>query len=296
MRRTAWSFNKIPWLSYAVIAMLAAADALVTIAFIYPNDFAPVGIIGFSTMIQHVFGISVGYLYILVNAPLLVLAFFVLNRRYSLKNLCYIVFFSAATVIFQQAIRLFDLSWIEYRAATSEAAIIVAMGYGMFMGAVYASAVALGGSTGGTDILAATINRARPAFNTVWILFGINAVVAVMSYFVYGRRTLPVILSVLCSLVTGYVSDRLLKGASSALKFEIITERPEELAGDIMNILERGCTRLPSVGMYSGKQSAVLVCIVNKRQRFEMERIISKYQGSFGYCSPVSSTYGYFNK
>ena len=296
MRRRTWFFNRFSWLSYVIIALLAAADALVTIAFIYPNDFAPVGIIGFSTMIQHVFGISVGYLYIVVNAPLLVLAFFVLNKSYSLKNLCYIAFFSVATVVFQQAIRFFDLSWIEYRAATAEAAMIVAVGYGAFMGAVYSSAVALGGSTGGTDILAAAINHKRPAFNTVWILFGINAGVAVTSYFVYGRRTLPVILSVICSLVAGYVSDRLLKGASSALKFEIVTESPEALAGDIMHTLERGCTRLPSVGMYSGKQSAVLVCIVNKRQRFEMERIISKYVGSFGYCSPVSSTYGYFDR
>lgn len=290
------AFNNRSWISYVIIGVLAIVDALVSIAFIYPNDFAPVGIIGFSTMIQHIFGISVGYLYILVNAPMLVLAFFVLNKSYSLKNLCYIAFFSVATVIFQQIIRLFDLSWIEYTAATSEAAIIVASGYGAFMGVVYASAVALGGSTGGTDILAATVNHVKPSFNTVWILFVINAAVAIMSYFVYGRRTMPVILSVLCSLITGYVSDRLLKGASSALKFEIVTESPEALAGDIMNILERGCTKLPSVGMYSGKQSAVLVCIINKRQRFEMERIISKYRGSFGYCSAVSSTYGYFDK
>lgn len=59
---------------------LAAADAFVSIALIYPNDFAPVGIQGFTAMIQHLFRISVGYIYIFMNAPMLIIAFFVLNN------------------------------------------------------------------------------------------------------------------------------------------------------------------------------------------------------------------------
>jgi len=38
------------------------------------------------------------------------------------------------------------------------------------------------------------------------------------------------------------------------------------------------------------------VCIVGKKQRIEMEKIISKYEGSFGFCSPVKSTYGSFRR
>ena len=286
--------NQRPWLTYLTLAVLAAIDALVSIILIYPNEFAPVGIQGFTTMIQYLMGISVGYVYIFINAPMLIIAFFVLNKSYSFKNFCYIVSFSVMTVVFQQIILLFDLSYLEYHANSTVEMLFASLGYGVTFGLTYPITVWLGASTGGTDILAALINHFKPKFNTVWVLCSINVGVAVMSYFVYGKILLPVILSVLCSVISGIISDYLLKGAFSALKFEIVTDQPQALAKDIIDKLQHGCTQIPARGMYSDTECAMLVCIINKRQRFEMERIISKYEGSFGFCSPVKSTYGYY--
>lgn len=199
------------WRSYSLISLLATIDAALSIVLIYPNDFAPVGIQGFTVMIQHLLGISVGYLYIFVNAPMLVIAFFALRKGYSYKSLTYILCFSVMTVIFQKIISHFDLHFLEYRAERVGEAVLVAVGYGAFFGALYSLVVWLGGSTGGTDILAALINRVKPYFNTVWVLFSINAAVAVMSYFVYGRQVLPVILSILSSLASCVLSDCLLR-------------------------------------------------------------------------------------
>ncbi|MBQ9112700.1 MAG: YitT family protein [Clostridia bacterium] len=288
--------NKYPWLSYVIISLMATADALFSIAFVYPNNFAPAGIHGLTTMVQHMLGISTGYTFLIVNVPMLIIAFFVLNRGYSVKNLCYVGFFSVMTLVFQKLIAHFDLSWLEYRAASPETSIILAIGVGLFTGLAYTLTVSLGGSTGGTDILAALINHYRPSFNTVWVLFTINISVSITSFFVYGREYLPVVISVLCSFVSGTVSDHLLKGASSALKFEIITTQPEMLASDIMRALGHGCTQLPAKGMYSQRDCAMLVCVINTRQRTELEKIISKYTSSFGYCTPIRSVYGYFDK
>ncbi len=296
MKRIGSTLNRAPWLSYLIITVLAALDAFISIAVIYPNNFAPVGIQGFTVMIQHLLGISVGYLYIFINAPMLLAAFFVLKKSYTLKNLSYILSFSVMTVVIQRIISQFDLSFLIYRAQNEEQAIIAAVGYGAFFGVLYPIAVWLGGSTGGTDILAALINRFKPYSNTVWVLFSINVGVAITSYFVYGRRSLPVILSILSSLVSVCISDYMLKGAMSALKFEIVTSKPRELAAEIMEKLDRGCTEIPSRGMYSGSQSSILVCVIGKKQRVEMEKIIAKYEGSFGFCSPVKSTYGSFHR
>lgn len=296
MKTVSKLLQKRPWLSYVFIMLLAAADAYISIALIYPNDFAPVGIQGFTAMIQHLLGISVGYIYSFVNAPMLVLAFFVLSKSYSYKNLSYIISFSVMTIVFQQLIARLDWHWLEYTAQTEEQALFAAVGYGIFFGIAYPLTVWLGGATGGTDILAALVHHFKPAFNIVWALFSINAGVAVMSYFVYGKVLFPVLLSVLSAFVSGVISDYLFKGVGSALKFEIITDRPVELSGEIMEQLEHGCTQVPAKGMYSGKESSMLICVINRKQRVEMERIISKYEGSFGFCSPVKSTYGYFER
>ncbi len=296
MKSISKMLNRAPWASYVIITLLAAADALVSIIFVYPNDFAPVGIQGFAVMIQYLLGISVGYVYVLVNAPMLILAFFVLKKSYSLKNFSYIISFSVMTLVFQKLMSYFDLSFLEYRAQSEEQAIIAAVVYGAFFGVLYPLSIWLGGSTGGTDILAALINRFKPNFSTVWVLFAINAGVAATSYFVYGRRSLPVIISILSSLVSGVISDYMLKGAMSGLKFEIVTNKPAELSSEIMEKLDRGCTEIPARGMYSGAESSMLVCVIGKKQRVEMEKIISKYEGSFGFCSPVKSVYGYFER
>ena len=288
--------NKHPWMAYVFLVLLATVDAVTSIMLIYSNDFAPVGIQGFAVMIQEICNFSVGYTFFLVNAPMLLIAFFVLSKSYSYKNLCYILSFSAMTLVFQSLSELFDWHWLEFVATTSEQKLLAAAGYGVIFGVVYPLAIWLGGATGGTDILAALVHHYKPAFNMVWVLFSINTCVAVMSYFVYGRVLFPVILSILCAFLGSVISDYMFRGVGTALKFEIVTDRPEELSREIMDYLNHGCTMLPSRGMYSGKESALLICVVNKKQRVDMERIIAKYKGSFGYCSAVKSTYGEFDR
>ena len=288
--------NRYPWVAYVFLALLATVDAVASIALVYSNGFAPVGLQGFTVMIQELFHFSVGYTFLLVNAPMLLIAFFVLSKSYSYKNLCYILSFSAMTLLFQALIQRLDWHWLEFVANSSEQKLLAAAGYGAIFGVIYALSVWLGGATGGTDILAALVHHYKPAFNMVWVLFSINTGVAVMSYFVYGRDLLPVILSISSAFLSSVISDYMFRGVGTALKFEIVTDRPEELSREIMDYLNHGCTMLPSKGMYLGKESALLICVVNKKQRVDMERIIAKYEGSFGYCSAVKSTYGSFDR
>ena len=287
--------QKAPWLTYVLIAALAIFDAFFSVYLIYPNPFAPAGAHGIVTMVQELVGFSTGYSFLIVNVPMLVISFFVINKRYSIKNLLYVVLFSGGILAIQQYLAANHITW-GYVATGPEGKIVLAMLVGAYNGVLYALTVSLGGSTGGTDILGALINRVKPLFDTVWIIFTINVAVAVASYFVYGRELMPVICSVICSFMGGFVGDMLLKGANATLKFEIITSEPEALAKELMEVSQHGCTKAPAMGMYEQKEKAVLICVINARQRVELEEIIAKYPGTFAYCSPVSHTYGYFER
>ena len=295
--RTIFTLNKkIPLFSYFLISFIATADAFVSVLFVYPNEFAPEGVYGAVTMAQYILNFSAGYMFFIVNIPMVIAAFFLLDKHFAIKNLLYVVFFSVSCPILQLIISKFDLGWIEYKAATPESAIILAMCVGVFNGIAYALTVNVGGSTGGTDILAALLNKYKPSFNTVWIIFTANASVALASYFVWGRRSFPVLMSVICSFAGGIVSDAIFRGSNSALKFEVITPYPDAVANEIMRELQHGCTKLCACGMYSNQSYGMLICVVNKRQRADFEKIIDKYDGTFAYCSNVSRTYGDFNR
>ena len=62
--------------SYGLIVLFALFAAVNYEIFILNNAFAPAGINGIATMIQYKLGISVGYLNLLFNIPLCLIAIF----------------------------------------------------------------------------------------------------------------------------------------------------------------------------------------------------------------------------
>ena len=281
-------------LQYFLLICLSVVSALTYEIFVYPNDFAPSGVAGISTMVQYLFDISVGYLTFLINLPMLIVAFFVLNRRYAIRNFVYLLSFSIASVVF----RYMDVAStnIIFKAEDGGGAILAAVAGGFFCGAIFSMTVKLGASTGGTDILAAFINKRYPEMDTVWIIFALNVVVAVISFFVYGFNYAAVILCIVYSFATGRVGDMLIKGPQSAAKFEVITPDPESLAKELIETLHHGCTIIPAKGAYSGEERSMLVCVVNRRQVVDFERIIAKYENTFAYVSTVNKTLGLFRR
>ncbi len=290
------STKKREWLKYAVISVMASLDACLVVLLVQKNEFAPTNIIGITTMIQYIFGFQSGYQYLIANIPIVLVAFFKLDRAYAVKNAFYITFFSVVSLLVQNIIAAFGLHNIQYTATSSEALFLLAMAYGSFEGIAYSTVVMLGGSTGGIDMLAALTNKYKPRFNTVWIMFTIKVLIASVSYFVYGRKILPVIVSVVCGFAGSVVSDTILKGRGTALKFEVITENPAELASELMQKLGHGVTCVQSMGMYQNTQNSLLICVVNKRQRYDFEQIISGHKNTFAYCCPVKCTYGHFER
>lgn len=284
------------WLSsafwqYPLTVLLAVVSALTYEIFVFPNQFAPTGINGLATMVQYLFDISVGYIALLVNLPMLIVAWFVLRRDYAVKTLIFVISFSLAGILFQEI----DLSAIAFYAEDGGGAILASVAGGFLYGVCYSIALRCGGSTGGVDIIAAFINHKRPAYDTVWLIFALNTVVAGISFFVYGMDYQAVILCIIYNLICSWVSDSLIKGARTAAKFEVVTQHPEELAEELMRCMHHGCTVIPARGMYSHTDRSMLICVVNRRQVVEFERIIQKYEGTFAYISTVNGTVGRFD-
>ena len=292
MKNKRMDFFKTKLLSYFLLSLLAVAFALVNIAFVFPNDFAPSGINGLATMVQYVCGFRVGYLSLIVNLPMLAVAFFTLNRSYACRTLVFIVVFSVALLFLEKI----NLGPLVYQATDTGGGILAAIAGGILSGAIYSCSIRLGGSTGGTDVIAAFINRKYPEFDTVWIIFVLNVIVAIISFFVYGMQYQPVILCAVFVFVSSRVGDAIFKGARAATKFEVITNHPEELARELIESLHHGCTVIPAKGMYTGTERSMLVCVVNRRQTVEFERIVRKYEGSFAYISTVNGTVGEFRR
>ena len=276
--------------TYLVIVVVALVAAVNYELFVFPNQFAPSGINGICTMIQHVTGISVGYLSLLVNVPLAIWVYMEVSKPVALRSMVYVVTFSLGLVLLDYV----DLSAFAYATDNGTSKILGPLVAGIIMGYVYSILVKASAYSGGTDFISAIIHKRNPAKTVLGMSFVINTVIAVCSYFVYDYQMEPVILCIIYSFASSTVGERLMRSGREAVCFEIITDYPREISDEIIQKVHHSTTLIPAKGMYSGRETNMLICVVNKTQAAVVTRIIRKYPRTFAVMDPVSEVVGNF--
>ncbi|MDE7107040.1 MAG: YitT family protein, partial [Clostridiales bacterium] len=222
-------------------------------------NFAPGGVTGIGTMIQYKYGFSTGYTNILINIPLLIIAFIFLNKGFAIKTACAVGLSSGGMVLMDK------LNFPQYSGANVEP-VLGAIACGVLGGVAVAIMIRAGASNGGTDIIAALIQRKYQAAGITWFIMGLDAIVVLSSYFVYKNGMTPVFMSFTQQFSSAMVGDVILTGFKSAIKYEIITDSPEELSAELIAKLRHSVTKIDAMGMYAHSDKALLICVIHKRQ------------------------------
>ena len=284
------AFRKgVTYLFIVGIALLAALNYRL---FVFPNRFAPSGINGICTMIQYVFGINLGYLSLLINIPLAWLALRKVGKSLALRGMLYGASFSLALILLEDV----DFTRFAYETENGTSRILGPLIAGCITGFSYAQLVRLSGCTGGMDFVAAVIHKYNPEMNFFTINFALNVMVAIASYFVYDYEMEPVILCILNAFMSTTVSDKMMRGSRSAVRFEIITDYPKEISKAIIEKLHHSATLVPAKGMYKGREKHILICVVNNSQVASLSAIVRKFPNTFAVMSNVNEVMGNFRQ
>ena len=276
--------------TYLVIVFLALGASLNYELFIFPNQFAPSGLNGICTMIQHLSGISVGYLSLLINLPLAIWCYYEVSKPMATRSMVYVLTFSIGLLCLDKV----DLSAFHYATDNGTSKILGPLVAGVIQGYVYSILMKASAYTGGTDFISAIVHKRNPNKSVLGFSFTINVFIAISSYFVYGFQMEPVILCILYSFMSSTVGERLQKSGKEAICFEIITDFPLEITGDIISRTGHSTTLIPAKGMYSGKDTNMLVCVVNKSQAAAVTEICRSYPNTFTIMDPVGQVVGNF--
>ena len=282
-------------IQYVVILLLGVLLAFNYILFITPNNFAPAGINGIAVMIQYKLNFSVGFMSLIINIPLCVFAFFLIERKFSIKTLVFCLVYSGFYLFFQQL----DFTKFQYNAQGVDTVYPVIIA-GLLSGLCYGVLFRINACTGGTDIVAKYLSKKKPFLNFFWVMFVMNAVVAIISCFVYAESGVlnykPACLCMLYCFTSSFIGNTMLKGYKSAYNFTIVTQHAEELEKEIIEKLHHSATRIHGQGIYSNGEKTVLICLVNKHQLVDFEAIIKKYPDTFAFAEAVTQTFGNFKK
>lgn len=155
----------------------------------------------------------------------------------------------------------------------SEDLLLTAIYGGVIMG-IGIGLVFLGqGTTGGTDMMAALIQRHLKHYTIAQIMQLIDGLIVVLGIYIFGiHKAMYAIIAVF--LVTK-VTDGMIEGLKFSKAAYIITTRQDDVADILMRKLDRGVTGIHVKGMYSKEEKVMLFCVVGKKQIVHLKELVS---------------------
>lgn len=244
-----------------ILAGAAIFGASINI-FLLPNDLIVGGSTGAATLISHFTGIGVGLLNLLINLPLFAVNIRANGFRSMLKTLVGTVAVSVAADAFV------------FLPAMTDDLLLCAVAGGGGMGLGAGLMILRGYTSGGADLAAYMIHRRAPRLSTGRIILVIDAVIIGISAVVLKNYAL-LAYSVICSAAYGFAIDFIMNGSNVCRSALIISDSYAEIADRIFAELDRGVTVLDGQGWYTKEKREVLLCVVRRREEFDLRRVVS---------------------
>ena len=242
----------------------AAVYAIALNVFTSPNNIAPGGVTGISIILNSLTDIPVGLLIAVINVPLIIAGFFILNKKTMIKTLFSVVVISVMTdAVFAD---------ITPYLAKEGSGILAAVFGGLLMGVGQGLNYMRESTTGGTDIVIKMILRFRPQMRLGQLSMAVNAVVVAAGYIVY-RDPDVVMYALIAIFVEARVVDMMVYGGNECKFLMIFSDRYGEIAEKLLEE-DIGVTLLNGEGAYTGRERRVLAIAVRKGDYVRVRRTI----------------------
>ena len=226
-------------------------------------DIAPGGLSGIAILFKYLWDLPVGVMILIMNIPLLLIAWKYLGKRFAIRTL--------RTVVLSSVILDVVVTPLAFVYAGDR--LLSAIASGVCLGAGLGVIFARGSTTGGTDIISCLVERKNPHLQVGGILTAVDILIIALSIAVFGNLESG-LYGIVALYAQGRVMDAILYGRKRGRSVMIFSEKREEIARRIMREMDRGATFLQSRGAYSGARSEVLLCAVGRREYAKLRRIV----------------------
>ena len=243
--------------------LLGTAIMAVAIKMVFdPVNLVTGGVSGVGIIVKELAGIPLWLTNMVLNVPLFLAGFFVKGWKFIRRT----VLSTLGLSFFLYVLPDFNLRMDDIFLSALFGGVVSGVGTGLVFKAR--------STTGGTDLLAAVMQHYLRHFSVAQIMQVLDGLVVVAGAWIFGLNyALYAIIAVFC---VGKVTDGILEGMKFSKLAYIISEKPDEIATAVMEELERGVTGLNGIGMYSGNQKNVLICVVSKKEIILVKDIVSK--------------------
>ncbi len=269
-----------------LIIIGCAIAALATDVFMIPNGLAAGGLTGLATIIAELgrragVNLPVGLQTIVMNALLLLVVVRSGGLKYVVQTVTGFVLFGFFTDLFAPFV--LHLGHDDIMLSALWGGIISGVGYGLVF--------RCGANTGGSDTIGQIIARksSLPVGATV---MAIDVAVCAASAPVFSVTN--ALYAALSMVLMGYVVDMVVDGGNSQRAAFIISDAYEEIEHDILNAMDRGCTRLMAQGSWTKKDRPVLFFVMSRREISIIKTVVYEHdENAMLIITDVNEAIGY---
>ena len=265
--KTSWILDEIR--DYFFISLGCAIYCFGFCLFMLPYEFTPGGMTGVSAIIFYATGFPTQYSYFIINAILLAIGLKVLGFKFFTKTIYATVNITFFLGVIQELIRQSDGTLPQ---VVGDQPFMAAVLGACIEGAALALVFINNGSTGGTDIIAAIVNKYKN-FSMGRVLMWLDFIIVSTSFFVFHDWN-KVVTGYVILLISMILIDYTMTSATQSVQFTIISDKHEEIAQKIGDELERGVTVLYGEGWYSKQERRVLIVMARRRESTQIFRLI----------------------
>ncbi|WP_107925272.1 YitT family protein [Lysinibacillus parviboronicapiens] len=252
-------------LEYMYVIVGAAVIAIGFNVFLLPNQVASGGVSGISTILHGLFGWNPGLVQYAFNIPLFLAGVVLLGKKFGVKSFI-------GTVILPFIVLLTN-SWEPWTSNPLLGALFGGIVVGLGIGLVFKG----NASTGGTDLLAQIITKYTGLTLGTSVLL-IDGVIAISAAIVFDLE--KGLYALIGLYVTTKTIDIIQLGFSQSKMVYIITMKQDEVRDAIYAEINRGVTKLPAIGGYTGEARPVLMVVVYQTEFTKLKQLIKNVDPS----------------
>ncbi|AMO87740.1 putative BCR [Solibacillus isronensis B3W22] len=246
-------------MEYVFVIVGAAIIAFGFNVFLFPNQVASGGVSGISTILHGMFGWNAGIVQYAFNIPLFIAGVLVLGKKFGIKS-----FIGTITLPF---FVILTESWDPWTLNPLLGAIFGGIVVGLGIGLVFKG----NASTGGTDLLAQIITKYTGLTLGTSVLL-IDGLIAVSAAIVFDLE--KGLYALIGLYVTTKTIDIVQLGFSQSKMVYIITQKETDVRDAIYKEINRGITRLPAFGGYTGEERPVLMVVVYQTEFTRLKQVL----------------------
>ena len=252
--------------------------------FLVPVDLVIGGASGIGLVLARFFDSGIALVVFVLNAGLLVMAYFLLGKKAFLRSLYGSLLYPGILFILE----LFPtLALDDFVIASIFGGALVGVGFGIV--------VRYGGTSGGSDIPVKIVHKyfKIPLSVSVYIVDGGIILAGILT--ASGNEALYGLYSLISVFVLGRAADRMVIGSNTLKTVHTITEFPDLVKNEVFKQLDRGVTLVPVQGGYTTHDKTMLITVITKAEYYTLRNLVAKIDpNAFVYASPASEIHGDF--